>query len=257
MKQQRVKFAVETTPPECLFDHSTIFDYSFIFPAAVSLSVVLLSFELLYQHYIATINDICGPNKAMERWILSGSVTPRLDSIYSLYNYWMFVYFSCGCFSFSRVHLRLMFMWAYRWELLCMIREIGGEWKIFGAICDGWWYHEIKWYIWIRIYWDAVCFYWGGWSCILIGRRWIWLLHIIIQWREIERRGSGNAFNNQRPYDATEPATISTVLTDTSINKCTSVQRASVVMKLVSRRRLPAFVNLFLHCVLLVAQLQQ
>ena len=67
MKQQRVKFAVETTPPECLFDHSTIFDYSFIFPAAVSLSVVLLSFELLYQHYIATINDICGPNKAMER----------------------------------------------------------------------------------------------------------------------------------------------------------------------------------------------
>ena len=49
MKQQRVKFAVETTPPECLFDHSTIFDYSFIFPAAVSLSVVLLSLELLYQ----------------------------------------------------------------------------------------------------------------------------------------------------------------------------------------------------------------
>ena len=94
MKQQRVKFAVETTPPECLFDHSTIFDYSFIFPAAVSLSVVLLSFELLYQHYIATINDICGPKKAMERWILSGSVIPRLDSIYSLYNYWMFVYFS-------------------------------------------------------------------------------------------------------------------------------------------------------------------
>ena len=31
MKQQRVKFAVETTPPECLFDHSTIFDYSLFF----------------------------------------------------------------------------------------------------------------------------------------------------------------------------------------------------------------------------------
>ena len=30
----------------------------------------------------------------MERWILSGSVTPRLDSIYSLYNHWIFVYFS-------------------------------------------------------------------------------------------------------------------------------------------------------------------
>ena len=46
IKQQRVEFAVETTPPGCRFDHSTIFDYSFIFPAAGSLSVVLLSLEL-------------------------------------------------------------------------------------------------------------------------------------------------------------------------------------------------------------------
>ena len=43
LKQQRVELAVETTLPECLFDHSTIFDYSFIFPAAGSLSVVYLS----------------------------------------------------------------------------------------------------------------------------------------------------------------------------------------------------------------------
>jgi len=37
----------------------------------------LLSFELFGQHYTATINGICVSNKAIERGILSGNVTPR------------------------------------------------------------------------------------------------------------------------------------------------------------------------------------
>jgi len=43
----------------------------------------LLSFELFGQHYTATINGICVSNKAIERRILRGNVTPRLAFTHS------------------------------------------------------------------------------------------------------------------------------------------------------------------------------
>ena len=83
MKQQRVEFAVETTPPGCLFDHSTIFDYSFVFscgwfsiggpPKPRAVVTVLLRYN---QRHL-------WPNKAIEHRILSGNVTPRLAFTHS------------------------------------------------------------------------------------------------------------------------------------------------------------------------------
>jgi hypothetical protein len=66
---QRLEFAVEMTPPGCLFDHSTIFDRRFIFPAAGSLLVVTLRLMWALRREptrtrrmqeMSTINNTCG-----------------------------------------------------------------------------------------------------------------------------------------------------------------------------------------------------
>jgi len=49
-------------------------------------------------YYPAAINVICGSNKATKSRIRSRNDTPRV-SIWSLYNIWLFFYFSCGWFS--------------------------------------------------------------------------------------------------------------------------------------------------------------
>ena len=49
-------------------------------------------------YYPAAINVECGSNEATTSQIRSRNDTPRV-SIWSLYNIWLFFYFSCGCFS--------------------------------------------------------------------------------------------------------------------------------------------------------------